>query len=152
MIAPHPTSKIDATLARGTLTGLTPATATKPAFLSFGVAGTSYQIHLQYADTAQAALQAKLETISKRLIGTIHAQAKRIDIVQTGGQYVEPVMGRPRRVQGTVIAIKGNEMVVDAGVPIHCTPTDPRQNASQFLVGQFVSFDVMDGARFSVQV
>lgn len=151
MIAPHPTSKIDASIARGTLVALTPATATKPAFLSFGVAGTSYQIHLLYADSSNATLQAKLGTISKRLIGTIHAQAKRIDIVQTGGQYVEPVMGRPRRVQGSVVAIKGNEVVVDAGVPIHCTPTDPRQNAAQFQVGQFVSFDVMDGARFDVQ-
>jgi hypothetical protein len=151
MIAPSPTSKIDASIARGTLAGLTPATATKPAFLAFGVPGTSYAIHLQYPDAALPSLQSKLATISKRLLGTIHAQAKRIDVVQTGGQYVEPVMGRPRRVQGTVVAIKGNEVVVDAGVPIHCTPTDSRQNASQFQVGQFVSFDVMDGARFDVQ-
>jgi hypothetical protein len=46
--------------------------------------------------------------------------------------------------------VKGNEVVVDAGVPIHCTPTDPRQKAGQFEVGQFVSFDVMDGARFEL--
>jgi hypothetical protein len=150
MIAPSPTSKIDATLARGTLAGIASATPAKPAFLTFATPGTSYALHLQFPGTALATLEARLATVSKRLIGTIHAQAKRIDVVQTGGQYVEPVMGRPRRVQGTVIAIKGNEVVVDAGMPIHCTPTDPRQNASQFQVGQFVSFDVMDGARFEV--
>ncbi len=151
MIAPHPTSKIDPTTARGTLIALTPATATKPAFLNFGVPGTNYEMHLHYADASNPALQAKLGTISKRLIGTIHAQARRIDIVQTGGQYVEPVLGRPRRVQGSIVAIAANSVVVDAGVPIHCTPMDPRQKAEQFSIGQFVSFDVMDGARFELK-
>lgn len=81
-------------------------------------------------------------------MGTIHAKAKRIDVVDTGGRYVEPVFGRPRRVQGTVIAAEGEELVVNAGVPIHCRPTDPRQKPSDFEVGDLVSFDVMEGAEF----
>jgi len=71
--------------------------------------------------------------------------------VGTGGRYVEPVYGRPRRVQGSVIAIDqaNNAVVVDATIPIHCTPTDPRQKATDFQPGQFVSFDVLEGATFT---
>lgn len=142
MITPSPTSKIDPKLARGTLTELVAATATKPAYVKFAVPNTSYEIHLlpQGQLTAQP---------GKRLIGTIRAQARRIDVVETGGRYVEPVFGRPRRVQGTVTAIESGAVVVDAGVPIHCTPTDSRQSAAQFQVGQLVSFDVLDGATFT---
>ncbi len=35
---------------------------------------------------------------------------------------------------------------MNAGVPMVCTLTDARQSASQFEPGQFVSFDVLDGA------
>jgi hypothetical protein len=139
MISPSPTSKIDPCLARGTLLAQLAPTATKPALIKFGVPNTNYELHLvpKGSITAQ---------VGKRLIGSVHAQARRIDVVSTGGQYVEPLYGHPRRVQGTIIAIKGDAIVVDAGVPIHCTPTDARQKAEQFSVGQFVSFDVMDGA------
>jgi hypothetical protein len=144
MITPSPTTKIAPTLARGVNGGMTQATVGRPSCLIFEVPNTSYQVYLRPEGEITAAQ-------GKRLIGIIKAQAKRIDVVTTGGQYVEPVMGRPRRVQGTVVAVEGGAVVVDAGMPIHCTPTDPRQSASQFQVGQFVSFDVMDGASFKPQ-
>lgn len=141
MITPHPTSKINPTIARGTLGAVVPASATKPAHLTFLVPNTSYELHLRPVGAISA-------QVGKRILGVIKAQARRIDVVSTGGQYVEPVFGRPRRVQGTIIAIESGAIVVDAGVPIHCAPTDPRQKADQFQVGQFVSFDVLDGASF----
>jgi hypothetical protein len=144
MISPSPTSKIDPAIARGTLGSVVPATATKPAYIIFSVPNTSYELHL--LPTSEIKTQP-----GKRLLGTIRAQARRIDIVQTGGQYIEPVMGRPRRVQGTIIAIAGDAVVVDAGVPIHCRPTDARQQAANFALGQFVSFDVLDGSTFTPQ-
>jgi len=144
MISPSPTSKIDPSIARGTLGSVVAATATRPAYITFNVPNTSYELHL--LPTSEVKTQP-----GKRLIGTIRAQARRMDVVQTGGQYIEPVMGRPRRVQGTVIAIAGDAVVVDAGVPVHCRPTDTRQQASQFSVGQFVSFDVLDGSTFTPQ-
>lgn len=144
MITPSPTTRIAPTLARGVHGGMTEATAGRPSCLIFEVPNTSYQLYLRPGGEVTTPK-------GKRLIGTILAQAKRIDVVTTGGQYVEPVTGRPRRVQGTVVGVEGNAVVVDAGVPIHCTPTDARQSASQFQVGQFVSFDVMDGASFKPQ-
>jgi hypothetical protein len=142
MITPSPTSKIDAGLARGTLGAVVAPTSTKPGHIVFCVPNTSYEMHL--IPTGEI-----LAGIGKRLIGTIRAQARRIDIVETGGQYVEPVIGRPRRIQGTVIRVEAGSVVVDAGVPIHCKPTDSRQAADQFKNGQFVSFDALDGATFT---
>lgn len=144
MITPAPTTKIDPALARGVLVEVVPATATKPEFVKITFPNTSYEIHL--LPTAPIATAP-----GKRIIGTIRAKCRRIDVVGTGGRYVEPVYGRPRRVQGSVIAIDqaNNAVVVDATIPIHCTPTDPRQKATDFQPGQFVSFDVLEGATFT---
>lgn len=144
MIHPAPTTRIDPTLARGTLLEVVKPTATMSGYIRFTVPNSSYDLHL--IPTAAISTQA-----GKRLIGTIHARARRIDIVQTGGRYVEPVYGRPRRVQGAIVKVDApaNVIVVDAGVPIHVTPTDARQKAADFEEGQFVSFDVFDGATFT---
>jgi len=143
MIHPAPTTKIDPRLARGTLVETVDATATRQAYVKLTYPNTRYVLHLlpETPVTTEP---------GRRIIGTIHAQARRIDRVETGGRYVEPVFGRPRRVQGRVVAVEpeSNEVVVHAGVPIHCRPTDERQKATDFAEGDFVSFDVMDGASF----
>ncbi|MEM9165977.1 MAG: hypothetical protein AAGB48_03020 [Planctomycetota bacterium] len=141
MLKPAPTSAIDPKLARGILEEVSEPTATKPAFVVLSFPNTSYRTHLEPVGEIRA-------EVGKRIVGTIRAEAKRIDVVTTGGRYVEPVYGRPRRVQGTVIAVHEGAVVVHAGMPIHCTPTDPRQSAEDFEPGQFVSFDVMRGATF----
>lgn len=141
MIAPSPTTVIDPVLARGTFIEAVAETATKPAFIKFAVPNSSYELHLRPVGVVSTAP-------GKRLIGIIRAQARRIDLTQTGGRFIEPVMGRPRRVQGTILAVKDGAVVIDAGTIIHCTPTDPRQKASDFQPGQFVGFDVLDGASF----
>lgn|SRR5262245_48493921 len=142
MITPSPTSKIDPTLARGTLVDVVAPTATKSGFIKFAVPNTNYEIYLHPTDPITT-------PPGKRLVGVIRAQARRIDVVETGGRYVEPVYGRPRRVQGSVIRAENGAVVVDAGVPIHCTATDTRQRAEDFQPGQIVSFDVLDGATFT---
>ncbi len=141
MLTPAPTSVIDSRLARGVYEGEIPATETRPAMVNISVPNTSYQIYLVPKGVVHG------ET-GKRIIGTIRAVARRIDEVKTGGRYVEPVYGRPRRVQGRVVRVEGDAVVIDAGVAIHCTPTDPRQKAGDFKPGQFVSCDVLEGATF----
>ncbi|MBL8999552.1 MAG: hypothetical protein JNK25_00280 [Phycisphaerae bacterium] len=142
MITPSPTTRIDPTLARGTLLDIVAETATKPGYIRFGIPNTNYELHLR--PEGQIASR-----VGGRLVGVIKAQSRRIDVVQTGGEYIEPVYGRPRRVQGTVRAVNGGAVVVDAGVPIHLVPTDARQKVEQFQPGQFVSCDVLDGATFT---
>lgn len=146
MITPSPTTKISPELARGVLSAVVAATATKPAYITVSVPDSSYELHLRPAGSITAA-------VGKRIVGRIEAQARRIDTVQTGGRFIEPVAGRPRRVQGHVVAIdaSANAITINAGVPIRCTLGDARQQASSFEVGQFVAGDVVDGATFTQQ-
>ena len=123
------------------------ATATRPAFTVIAFPNTSYELHLEHASGAAGAAGA---APGSRVVGIIRAEANRIDVVRSGGRYVEPVAGRPRRVQGMVVAVEGDRVVVDAGMPIHCRPTDPRQKAADFQPGDFVSFDVHRGATFEL--
>lgn len=144
MITPAPTSKIAPGLARGVLTEIVGATATNPGYLRFTVPNTNYDLHLR--PTAPVSAQP-----GKRLIGVIHAKARRVDITETGGRFIEPVFGRPRRVQGTIVAVdpEANTITVNAGVPIVCELGDPRKRADAFSPGQFVGFDVLEGATFT---
>lgn len=144
MIRPAPTTPIDPRLARGVLLEQVSETATRPGYIRFALPGTDYVLHLLPAGPIAT-------PPGQRLVGTIRAQARRVDIVGTGGCYVEPVEGRPRRVQGRVIAASDEDgtITVDAGVPITCRLTDQRQQPSQFPLGALVSFDVLPGATFT---
>jgi hypothetical protein len=148
MIYPAPTTPIDPGTARGVFAGLIPATATAAAHIALEVPNTNYQLHLVPAPgSAITALP------GKRLIGVIRAMARRVDVVDTGGMYLEPVIGRPRRVQGRVLAIfpEAGTILVNAGVPIHLRLTDSRQRPGDFAIGDLVSTDVLDGAVFEAR-
>ena len=79
--------------------------------------------------------------------GIIRAQALRMDVIPAGGRYIEPVQGRPRRVQGRVVGGNPslNEVYIKAGPGLVVTPMAP-QRAGDFSIGQMVSFDVRDGS------
>jgi hypothetical protein len=111
--------------------------------LVLGIPGTDYRIHLVGKPPEGAGPGA-------RITGRITARAKRVDKVPSGGRFIEPVFGRPRRVQGRIIAgdTAANTITVDCGVPVVCGFTDARQNAAQFAIGQLVSFDIERGATF----
>ena len=149
MLHPAPTTKIDPQTARGVLADRFPETATKPAMVVLTFYNTQYELHL--LPVGEIATPDSVKH-GKRVEGRIRADAKRVDIVTSGGRYVEPVHGRPRRVQGSIVATDNtkNTITVNAGVPIECRLTDRRQTASQFEPGQFVSFDVMRGATFEL--
>lgn len=110
--------------------------------------GTDYK--LQFAIQPRPS-DAKL---GQKLTGTIHARARRVDKISAGGRYVEPIFGRPRRVQGRVIGgdTASNTLIVQAGpgLALHCVLADARQKVADFTMHQMVSFDVEPGARFEV--
>ncbi|MBN8598188.1 MAG: hypothetical protein J0L78_10995 [Planctomycetes bacterium] len=151
MITPAPTNKIDPRLCRGIYErtiaakghGIGDSNGAEHVVIS--IPDTSYELHL--VPTAPVTSKP-----GNRIIGTVRVSARRIDEVKSGGRYLEPVFGRPRRVQGTVIAIEPDAVVVNAGVPVWVKPTDARQSAANFAVGQFVSFDALDGGTFTPQV
>lgn len=144
MLHPAPTTVIDPSIARGVLEAVQPESPGHPGFITISFPNTSYQMHLR----PTAAIRAE---IGKRILGVIRVTARRVDVVDTGGKYVEPVYGRPRRVQGRVLSIDNSArtIVVDASAPIHLALNDARQQASDFTQGDLVSCDVLDGATFT---
>jgi len=144
MIDPAPTTKINPGLTRGVLNEICAETATKPAHLVLGLYNSDYNLHLLPSGEITT-------HVGKRILGCIRAEARRVDVVKSGGKYIEPVIGRPRRVQGRVIETdtSRNAITVDAGAAFICRLTDHRQRASDFEPGQFVSFDVLNGATFT---
>lgn len=142
MITPTPTTRIPPTIARGVFGGTLPAAGTGPVAMRLLFPGTSYDLHL--VPRAEVTVEE-----GKRIEGIIAAEARRVDVVGTGGRFVEPVYGRPRRVQGMVVGVADGRLVVNCGMPIHLTLTDPRQRPEQFEPGVMVACDVLDGATFT---
>lgn len=132
-IATHPTTVTRAVLAEK-----------GPGFVVLTIPGTDYRLRLETTGTIGNA-------VGKRVLGVVRAQARRIDVVHTGGRYFEPLYGRPRRVQGTVERIDTNADTVSVrvheSVVFVCT-TNERQRAGEFTPGDLVSMDVEPGARF----
>lgn len=104
------------------------------------VPGTDYRLRLVPAGGLSA-------SVGDKVSGVVRAQALRMDVIPAGGRYIEPVQGRPRRVQGRVVggSVQANEMYVKAGPGVVVTPMAP-QRAGDFIIGQMVSFDVREGA------
>ena len=82
--------------------------------------------------------------------GVIRTEALRVDVIKAGGRYIEPVYGRPRRIQGNIIGgdVSKNEIIVNAGGAAITAKLMNLQKASDFMIGQNVSFDVKSGASF----
>ena len=124
--------------------------------------GASEQLGVNHATVNRAirALEATLNTrlfdrsaeglslkVGDKAAGVIRAQARRMDVIPAGGRYIEPVQGRPRRVQGRIVGGNHglNEIYLNAGPGLVVTPMAP-QRAGDFSIGQLVTFDVQPGA------
>jgi len=142
MLRPAPITRLDPKIARGVLVQLGPDLAGKPESLVVEFPNTNYQLHLTPTGPITT-------PVGKRILGTIHADARRIDVVGTGGRYLEPVYGTPVRAQGTIVAITDEAVVINAGVPIHCSPTERGQKPSDFEEGQLVGCALMPGVSFT---
>ncbi len=113
------------------------------------VPGTDYRVSLLVGTPINAA---ENDLLNRKVRGVIRAQARRIDVVKTGGRFIEPIYGRPRRVQGVIVATDpaADTVTVQAheSLPIVCK-TNGAQHAADFKIGQFVAFDIAAGATFS---
>jgi len=83
--------------------------------------------------------------------GTIHAPAWKLDHVDLGGNYVEPLMGRPRRMQGTVLAANAatNELTVKVGYEV--TVKLPARYKAETYLNQRVGWDNLEIPEFELQ-
>lgn len=146
MLHPAPTTKIDPQLTRGLITSVHDATATKPRFAVLKLHNSDYELHMAPPSNGWT------DGVSSgaKVVGRLRASARRVDICRTGGRYVDPVVGMPRRVQGKVLSAEGGVLVVDAGAVFTLRLTAPGQKPDQFEVGAMVTCEVMPGATFEL--
>lgn len=108
--------------------------------------GTDYRLSLTIARPIEPG-------VNQRVSGRIIARAKRLDTTRGGGRFIEPIYGRPRRVQGVVTATESSSQSVTVrcapGCDIVCKLTSPGQTTDQFAIGQMVGCDLEKGAVFS---
>jgi hypothetical protein len=101
--------------------------------------------HNNYRTSFRAPAGATLPAAGEPVHGTIRARAWKVEAVSLGGNYVEPLYGRPRRMQGTVLETlsAGNELRVMT--PYEVVVTLPEKyRAAQFAVGTRVGFDCLE--------
>jgi hypothetical protein len=112
-----------------------------------GLPDTEYQLHLELTKPLSAPPSAEAA-------GVIRARARRVDVVRTGGRYLEPLRGRPRRVQGTILATdaRANAITVACapGCAMVCELTAGR--TAELAVGALVSFDLEGAAAFEPMI
>ena len=111
----------------------------------FTVPGTQYRLHL--------AVDADLEAqAGRRIRGRVRGRALRMHRASAGGNFIEPLQGRPRIVQGIVLAVDpaANEVVLDLVVPVRIA-MHADQNAGTFSTGDVVNFYMESGTRFEAE-
>ncbi len=104
---------------------------------------TDYTLELVAAGTTTKA-------VGKRVQGTLHARAQKMHRALAGGEFIEPVSGHPRIVQGRIRAIDaaGKRVLLQAVVPMW-VELDPLQETSAFAEGDFVNFYMERGVTFA---
>ncbi len=108
-----------------------------------GLPGTNYRLYLRPTDPVDGALNARTR-------GLILCPVWKLDLVSAGGAFVEPVWGRPRRVQGRVLAAipEPNAVVVDVWDTPIVGLLPERYAADQIKPGTRVGLDVKAGSQF----
>ena len=143
------TSNAAATIATATAPGTVHAargkvTASRDGMVVFAPSGTNYELHLaapSYAGAVGVVTQ-----------GAIRVTARKVWTVPSGGNFISPLFGPPRIIQGRVRALDQRTLVVQAGTPVVVDlPDEPSlldlANGS-ITVGSLVNVTALPGARF----
>jgi hypothetical protein len=111
------------------------------------VPGMNYQNTFQFKGTLAHPLIA-----GDRIRATIHAPAWKVDRVAMGGNYVEPLYGRPRRMQGTILSVNAaaNELTVHVAYDV-TVKLPAKYAAGDFLVGERIGWDNIEIPLLEVQ-
>jgi hypothetical protein len=113
----------------------------------FKPTGTNYELMLETAAPYDGPLNEPLEAI-------LRATARKVYTVAAGGNFVAPIFGPPRIIQGRVKSIDGNQMVVRAGtnflieLPARDSAID--LNNGSVAVGAMVNVAALPGATFEL--
>ena len=125
-------------IAKGKVTG------TKDGVVTFAPSGTNYELHL-----AAPNYRGPVGSLTQ---GVIRAVARKVWTVPSGGNFIAPIFGSPRTIQGRVRALDERWLVVQAGTPIVVELSDDANVIDlangPITVGALVNVTAMPGARF----
>ena len=113
----------------------------------FKPTGTSYELHLEgsgYDGPMNTTVELK-----------VTLQARKLWTIPSGGNFIEPIFGKPRTIQGRVKAIDGQTLIVQAGIPLYvklpAADSGIDLNDGSVTVGHMVNVMVMPGATYEWQ-
>jgi hypothetical protein len=115
----------------------------------FAPENTNYELRLE--------AEGPLDGVHVGVITTaiIRLSARKLWTVPSGGNFIEPIFGPPRKVQGRIRYLDDDRMVVQAGTPIVVAlPADPSAYdlvRGPLAVGSIVNVSVLPGATFALQ-
>ena len=105
---------------------------------------TNYKLRLE----AQGGLDGA--PIGVTVDAIIRVQARKLWTVPSGGNFIEPIYGPPRKIQGRIKYLDDKEMVVQAGTPILVSlpASDEAYDLPEgpLAVGRLVNVSAMPGA------
>src|ERR1043165_9913075 len=110
---------------------------------------TSYELKLQTPAKYEGPLNARVE-------GLIRLSARKVYTVPSGGNFITPIFGPPRIVQGRVRALTGRQMIVQAGTNVVVDLPDDDivydLATGPIAVGKLVNVTALPGASFELAV
>lgn len=71
--------------------------------------GTTYELHLQ----TSASLP-----VGNLVRGMVNLVGRKVWTVSAGGGFITPILGEPRVIQGRILAVEGNRILVQAGTVV----------------------------------
>ena len=115
-------------------------------YVELGIPGTDYRIKLIPGE----GMDEHAARIGKRIRGRVDGRALKVHQPPAGGNYIEPIMGHPRIVQGMVIATdpSSRRLLIDLVVPAWIELMES-QSAAEFATGDIVNFYMHSGTTFT---
>ena len=133
---------VAAAVARGKLI------AAKDGVVHFAPSGTNYELHLAAPDYAGP--------VRQLVAGVVRVAARKVWTVPSGGNFISPIFGQPRTIQGRVRAVGERSIIIQAGMPIvvDLPAEEPGYDLANgpIATGVTVNVMVLPGARFEPAV
>jgi hypothetical protein len=121
-------------------------TAVKGGEVVFNPANTSYELYLKSPSYAGP--------LHKPVKGTVRVTARKVWTVPSGGNFIAPIFGTPRIIQGRVRAMTARQIVVQAGTFVLVDLPDDDivydLATGPIAVGTLVNVTALPGASFDL--
>ena len=113
----------------------------------FNPANTTYELRLLTAGRFDG-------PVNERITGLIRVTARKLYTVPSGGNFISPIFGPPRTIQGRIRYLDEKQMVVQAGVPVivELPTADSASDMAngQLAIGTMVNVVALPGALFDL--